>query len=305
MRISVNLASKPFVELRPLLARLRLAMALLALLAVGLGVWAGSLSERARLATAQMDALTAQTAAVESARARNESRMRQPENRGLLERAHFLNALFAAKSFSWTAVMMDLERVLPPGVQVTSIEPNILKEGGVDIRLRVTGDRNRAIELVRNLERSDRFAQPRLSGETALTAERAKALSGSTTVAATAPDGTQTAFSARPGGQAGGVQTVSTATGPGVLALGNGVEFEIFSGYVPLPERRLANSASGGTSTRPHKRSADIAPAAGESTRDAAQTPVAQTPATQTPAAQTSAAETSTTRKRARARGVR
>ncbi len=37
MRISVNLATRPFVELRPLFARLRLAMAVLALLAVGLG----------------------------------------------------------------------------------------------------------------------------------------------------------------------------------------------------------------------------------------------------------------------------
>ena len=37
MRISVNLATRPFVELRPLFARLRLAMVLLAVLAVGLG----------------------------------------------------------------------------------------------------------------------------------------------------------------------------------------------------------------------------------------------------------------------------
>ena len=35
MRISVNLATRPFVELRPLFAKLRLAMGLLALLAVG------------------------------------------------------------------------------------------------------------------------------------------------------------------------------------------------------------------------------------------------------------------------------
>ena len=34
MRISINLATRPFVELRPLFARLRLAMAGLALLAV-------------------------------------------------------------------------------------------------------------------------------------------------------------------------------------------------------------------------------------------------------------------------------
>jgi type IV pilus assembly protein PilN len=218
MRISINLASRPFVELRPLLARLRLAMIVLAVLATGLGVWAHSLGEKARIATAQMDAIKARTDAVNAERARNEARMRQPRNRGVLDRAVFLNQLFAEKSFSWTAVMMDLERVLPPGVQVTSIEPNILKEGGVLIRLRVTGDRDKTIELVRNLERSRRFAAPRLAGETALTAERAKAL----------------------GGQGGAPQMQNVSAG--ALALGSAVEFEIFSGYVPLGETEGARA---------------------------------------------------------------
>ena len=67
--------------------------------------------------------------------------MRQPQNRGVLERSQFLNAVFAQKSFSWTAVMMDLEKVLPVGVQVTSLEPQMAKDGEVSIRLRVSGDR--------------------------------------------------------------------------------------------------------------------------------------------------------------------
>jgi len=44
MRISVNLATKPFVELRPLFARLRLAMIALVVLAVGLGFWLHALN---------------------------------------------------------------------------------------------------------------------------------------------------------------------------------------------------------------------------------------------------------------------
>ena len=209
MRISINLASRPFVELRPLLARLRLAMVVLALLGVGLGAGLHSLRARARLATAQMDALKAQTVVVEQERAQNEKRMREPRNMGVLERSQFLNALFARKSFSWTAVMMDLERVLPGGVQVTSIEPVIDKTGEVQIRLRVTGDRDRAVQLVRNLERSQRFLAPRLAGESSLTAEKARAF-----------------------GQPGVPVNVSA----GAEAVGNGVEFEIFSGYNPLPE---------------------------------------------------------------------
>lgn len=202
MRISINLASRPFVELRPLFARLKLVMAALALLAIGLGFWLHALTVQAQVAGAQMDSLRAETVAVEQRRASNEARMKQPQNRAVLERSQFLNALFARKSFSWTAVMMDLEHVLPLGVQVTSIEPVISKEGDVTIRLRVTGDRDRAIQLVRNLERSERFIAPRLGGESALSSDKAKALG--------APAEAQT--------------------------LGNGVEFEIFSGYNPLPQ---------------------------------------------------------------------
>jgi type IV pilus assembly protein PilN len=138
------------------------------------------------------------TTAFQNERQLNEARMRQPQNKAVLDRAQFLNAVFAEKSFSWTAVMMDLERVLPTGVQVTSIEPVISKEGNVNIRLRVSGDRDRAVLLLRNLETSQRFIAPRLAGESTQTAE--------------------------------GRGTVAAAAGP------PGVEFEIFSGYNPLPE---------------------------------------------------------------------
>ena len=166
MRISLNLATRPFVELRPLLARLKLVMIALAVLAIGLILGLRSLKAKADVATAQMDALKSQTAGYQNRMLANESRMKQPQNRLVLERAQFLNELFAKKSFSWTAVMMDLETVLPTGVQVTSIEPTITKEGDVNIRLRVSGQRERAVELVRNLEKSKHFLAPKLTNET-------------------------------------------------------------------------------------------------------------------------------------------
>ena len=223
MRISVNLASRPFVEIRPLLARLRLLMGLLAVIALGLGLWLHSLSRRAAAAQARIDAVHAQTLALEQQRSANEARMRQPGNRDVLDRSHFLNGVFARKSFSWTAVMMDLERVLPPGVQVTSIEPQVSKEGEVTIRLRVSGDRDRAVQLVRNLEHSSRFLQPRLSSESSQATEGANGLAGG---ARTAPAPTSFTFTSTTpnGGRA------ASAPVPG------GVEFDILSGYNPLPE---------------------------------------------------------------------
>jgi type IV pilus assembly protein PilN len=198
MRISVNLATRPFIELRPLFARLRLAVVALVLLAVGLGFGLRSLNAKAATAQAQMDRLKTKTAQFQDERQKNEARMRQPQNMAVLERSKFLNDVFARKSFSWTAVMMDLEKVLPPGVQVTSIEPVITKEGDVNIRLRVAGDRDKAVQLERNLETSQRFVSPRLASEAAQTQEGNRGASGPQMV-------------------------------PGT------VEFEIFSGYNPLP----------------------------------------------------------------------
>ncbi|WP_213806572.1 PilN domain-containing protein [Granulicella sp. dw_53] len=198
MRISVNLATRPFVELRPLIARLRLTMGVLAVLAIGMGFGLHALKAKAKVAQAQMDALKAKTLAFQQEKQANEARMRQPQNQGVLERSQFLNAVFARKSFSWTAVMMDLEKVLPTGVQVTSLEPQIAKDGTVNIRLRVSGDRDRAVQLLRNLETSQRFIAARLAGEAAQAAET-------------------------------GRSSVATVTAPG------SVEFEIFSGYNPLP----------------------------------------------------------------------
>lgn len=199
MRISINLATRPFVELRPLFARLRLVMAGLALLAVALGISQHYMGKHARAAKAQMDALQAQTTALENERLTNEARMKQPQNRAVLDRSTFLNTLFARKSFSWTAVMMDLERVLPGGVQVTSIEPSITAEGDVNIRMRVNGQRELEVDLLRNLERSQRFLSPRPMNETAQTQEQGR------------------------------------LTPVGQSAVPGGVEFDILSGYNPLP----------------------------------------------------------------------
>jgi type IV pilus assembly protein PilN len=83
---------------------------------------------------------------------------------------------------------------------VTSIEPQITKEGDVNIRLRVSGDRERAVQLVRNLETSQRFLSPRLSSEQAQTQEANRSVNAPVTV-------------------------------PGA------VQFEILSGYNPLPAK--------------------------------------------------------------------
>ncbi|AXC14965.1 putative secretion system W transmembrane protein 1 [Acidisarcina polymorpha] len=167
MRITLNLASKPFIELRPLYARLRWWMAILLILAIPLWLFLKTETRKAALANAKLQAVETSIQRLQNQQRSYQAMMQQPQNAAVLTQAAFLNQLFARKAFSWTAVMMDLETVLPGGVQVMNIDPATDKSGNVTIRLRVSGQRDRAVELVRNLEHSRRFLQPRLATESA------------------------------------------------------------------------------------------------------------------------------------------
>jgi type IV pilus assembly protein PilN len=167
MRVTLNLASHPYVELRPLYQRLRVVALLL--LVTGALFWWVLRTQREKAAEAHARASTIDSAITQtrSERQTAEASMHQPQNAAVLAQAHFLNNLFLHKSFSWTAVMMDLEQVLPAGVQVLNIDPVPAKDGSVTIHMRVAGPRDKAVALVRNLEHSHRFLTPRIVGETA------------------------------------------------------------------------------------------------------------------------------------------
>lgn len=166
MRIWVNLASQPYVELRPVYSRLRTWMAILALVGVALWFLYRSEHSQAQAAVARVAAVQNHVQQLETEQQRYQALMRQPENAAILEQSDFLNGLFRQKAFSWTATMEDLEKVLPAGVQVTAIDPVVAPDGHVTIRLRVTGARDRALDLIRNLEKSKHFEAPRLAAET-------------------------------------------------------------------------------------------------------------------------------------------
>jgi type IV pilus assembly protein PilN len=229
MRVSLNLASRPYVELRPLYKRLRIVIAVLALLAFGFWYVLRTEYVRAQAAQAKVDAIHASVAQMESEQQRDQDEMQQPRQAAVLRQAQFLNNVFLRKAFSWTAVMIDLERVLPAGVQVTNIDPQVAKDGHVTVRLRVLGQHERGVDLMRNLEKSRRFLTPRLTGESAET-------SGASNQAAPAS------------------------------GMVNGVNFEIVADYNPLPLKpevaavAKAGTKSAKTSAKPLKhRTADSA----------------------------------------------
>jgi type IV pilus assembly protein PilN len=176
MRVQLNLASRPFVELGSLYLRLRMLILLLAVIAVPLWLLLSAEHRKAEAARARLEAVQQKIQGLQSQRSAFQAQMQQPQNAAVLSQAQFLNQMFARKAFSWTAVMMDLENVLPSGVQVLNIDPVPSRDGKVTIRLRVSGAHDRGVDLVRNLERSHRFRAPRLARETAESNQNGRAI---------------------------------------------------------------------------------------------------------------------------------
>ena len=169
MRIGINLATRPFADLGPVLKKLRIAMGVLALLAICFGLGLRALDQKAEKARERDHSLDGEIGRVTAERQGYQAMMQKPENAAVLQGADALNTLFDEKSFSWTLAMEDLETVLPGGVQVTTLEPARDKDGHITLKLRVLGPRDRAIQLVENLEHSRRFLSPRISGESSET----------------------------------------------------------------------------------------------------------------------------------------
>jgi Tfp pilus assembly protein PilN len=167
VRITLNLASRPFADAGPAIRRLRIALAVLAVVAIALGLGLHALDNQAKQARAREHVLDAQIASLNSQRQGYVNLMQQPDNAQLLKQSAALNTLFDEKSFSWTLTMEDLETALPAGVQVSTLEPIIDKSHNITMHLRVLGPRDSAIDFVRNLEHSRRFRVSRIVGETA------------------------------------------------------------------------------------------------------------------------------------------
>jgi type IV pilus assembly protein PilN len=165
MRLTLNLATRPFADLGPAIKRLRIGMAVLAFLSILLGIGLHAIHQKAEAARTKAHSLDGQISRIAQEEAGYQALMRQPDNAQLLQQAAVLNKIIDDKSFSWTLAMEDLETVLPGGVQVTSLDPQRQKDGHIVLHLRVVGPRDHNVDLLRNLEHSRRFLLPRITGE--------------------------------------------------------------------------------------------------------------------------------------------
>jgi type IV pilus assembly protein PilN len=86
-----------------------------------------------------------------------EAFFREEQNASLTERSAFLNSLIDEQSLNWTQMFMDLEKILPDGVRLVSVEP-AHEKGQVLVKLIVGAVNDEAkLKFVRAPESSPAF----------------------------------------------------------------------------------------------------------------------------------------------------
>jgi type IV pilus assembly protein PilN len=166
MRVDINLATQPYQDARQFWLRwggALVALGLLTLILVysALTGWISARKDRDLIRQRE-----AQIAARAQEKTQAEALLNRPEHRSTRDRSQYLNDLFQRKAFSWTKVFEDLERVMPPRLHVVSIRPEMGSEAELNIKLVVAGEsRDRALDLVRKMEASQRFQQTRIDQE--------------------------------------------------------------------------------------------------------------------------------------------
>lgn len=81
-----------------------------------------------------------------------------PVAQNILDRSTFLNSLIDERSFPWTKIFMDLEKTLPAGVRVVSIEPKLVN-GRAAVTLEVGAETEESkIQFLEAIEKSQVFS---------------------------------------------------------------------------------------------------------------------------------------------------
>jgi type IV pilus assembly protein PilN len=157
MIIRLNLSTKPLETHRSFLA----GAALIAFIAIGALIPLSWHVYKVRESDAQMREAAEKTRRefllYQQQRSQLEQFFTRRENAQLSERAAFINSILDARSFNWTQMFMDLEKIMPPGVRVVSIDP-VQKNGGIEVKMNVGAVSDEAmLKFLRSLGESKAF----------------------------------------------------------------------------------------------------------------------------------------------------
>ena len=166
MFVNINLASRPYQDEGQFYRRWGSALGLMLLLtAVLIAVSIRHYQETQKSWASARDA-EAKLNDLKKEEAQAKQILAQPQNRGTRDTSQFLNTAIQRKAFSWTRLMEDLEKIMPPGIRVVSIAPALDQHNHFLLTLELEGrNREGAVELLRNMEKSKHFRDSKLMNE--------------------------------------------------------------------------------------------------------------------------------------------
>jgi type IV pilus assembly protein PilN len=134
MKVRLNLSTRPLETHRRFLAGAGLIGAVAGMFFLVLGWHVYSVRRADETVRVKLAQVRQEMVGLEQQRRVLEQFFAQPENAKLHERSAFLNTMIDEQSLNWTQMFMDLEKILPAGVRVLSIEPKHDK-GRVEVKL--------------------------------------------------------------------------------------------------------------------------------------------------------------------------
>ena len=162
MQVRLNLATKAIQSHRKFLAASGVIGLVAGIIFLALGWRVYSVRKANEALRVRADQIRQEMIGLEQQRRDLERFFAQPENSKLHERSAFLNTLIDEQSLNWTQMFMDLEKILPPGVRLLSIEPSHDK-GRVKVKLTVGASSDEAkLKFIHALEESRTFSQVEL-----------------------------------------------------------------------------------------------------------------------------------------------
>ena len=169
MRININLASNPYEAAREYARRMSMLLAVLVLItAILLGYILHQRGET-RDVDRQIAQAKQEITALDREKAQAQAILNQPQNREVADQSAFLNSLFARKALSWTRVFTEMEKMMPPAIHVVSMKPEFNRDNQLVLHVVLaTSSRDKAVELVKRMEKSPHFHAPQVEAENAL-----------------------------------------------------------------------------------------------------------------------------------------
>jgi type IV pilus assembly protein PilN len=162
LKVRLNLATKALETHRRFLAISGAIGVVAGIFFLALGWHVYSVRKADEALRVKVAALRQEMIGLEQQRNELERFFAQPENAKLHERSAFLNTLIDEQSLNWTQMFMDLEKILPAGVRVTSIEP-AHEKGRVTVKLTVGASSDEAkLKFLHALEESPAFSHVEL-----------------------------------------------------------------------------------------------------------------------------------------------